>query len=203
MYKDENDYELLYLIKEEDEVAKDMLYEKYSPMVELKAKKYFSQIQNKGYELSDLIQEGMIGLSSAIRDFNQDEETKFATFANVCIERNIINFIREINRQKHQALNGYVSIHQESNSGRTLLDILDDKTSSNPENSFILLEEQEELKETVKENLTDFEKEVFDLRFEGFTYQEIAILLNKSTKSIDGTIRRIKQKILNSKKDID
>lgn len=203
MYKDENDYELLYMIREEDEVAKDMFYEKYRPMVEMKAKKYFSQIQNKGYELNDLIQEGMIGLSNAIRDFNQDEETKFATFASVCVERNIINFIREINRQKHQALNSYVSIHQESNSGRTLLDILDDKSSTNPENSFILLEEQEELKEKVKENLTDFEKEVFDLRFEGFTYQEISILLNKSIKSIDGTISRIKQKILNDKKNID
>ena len=203
MYKDENDYELLYMIREEDEVAKDMFYEKYRPMVEMKAKKYFSQIQNKDYELNDLIQEGMIGLSNAIRDFNQDEETKFATFASVCVERNIINFIREINRQKHQALNSYVSIHQESNSGRTLLDILDDKSSTNPENSFILLEEQEELKEKVKENLTDFEKEVFDLRFEGFTYQEISILLNKSIKSIDGTISRIKQKILNDKKNID
>lgn len=203
MYKDENDYELLYMIREEDEVAKDMFYEKYRPMVEMKAKKYFSQIQNKGYELNDLIQEGMIGLSNAIRDFNQDEETKFVTFASVCVERNIINFIREINRQKHQALNSYVSIHQESNSGRTLLDILDDKSSTNPENSFILLEEQEELKEKVKENLTDFEKEVFDLRFEGFTYQEISILLNKSIKSIDGTISRIKQKILNDKKNID
>ena len=203
MYKDENDYELLYMIREEDETPKDMFYEKYRPMVEMKAKKYFSQIQNKGYELNDLIQEGMIGLSNAIRDFNQDEETKFATFASVCVERNIINFIREINRQKHQALNSYVSIHQESNSGRTLLDILDDKSSTNPENSFILLEEQEELKEKVKENLTDFEKEVFDLRFEGFTYQEISILLNKSIKSIDGTISRIKQKILNDKKNID
>ncbi|MBQ9023671.1 MAG: sigma-70 family RNA polymerase sigma factor [Bacilli bacterium] len=203
MYKDENDYELLYLIKEENEEAKEMFYEKYRPIVEMKAKKFFSQIQNKGYELNDLIQEGMIGLSNAIKDYNEDENVKFITFANVCIERNIINFIREINRQKHQALNSSISIDEENkSSGRKLLEVLNDN-SSNPENSFIFLEEQEELKEKVKKNLTDFEKDVFDLRFEGFTYQEISILLNKSIKSIDGTISRIKQKIINNKKNID
>ena len=203
MYKDENDYELLYLIKEENEEAKEMFYEKYRPIVEMKAKKFFSQIQNKGYDLNDLIQEGMIGLSNAIKDYNEDENVKFITFANVCIERNIINFIREINRQKHQALNSSISIDEENkSSGRKLLEVLNDN-SSNPENSFIFLEEQEELKEKVKKNLTDFEKDVFDLRFEGFTYQEISILLNKSIKSIDGTISRIKQKIINNKKNID
>ena len=202
MYKDENDYELLYLIKEENEDAKNIFYEKYRPMVEMKAKKYFSQIQNKGYELNDLIQEGLIGLSNAIRDYNQDEKIKFITFANVCIERRIINFIREINRQKHQALNSSISIDNTNVSGISLLNVLSDD-SYNPESSFMILEEQEQLKEDMKKGLTEFEKEVFDLRFEGFTYQEIAILLNKSIKSIDGTISRIKQKILNNRKDID
>ena len=202
MYKDENDYELLYLIKEENEDAKNMFYEKYRPMVEMKAKKYFSQLQNNGYELNDLIQEGMIGLSSAIKDYKQDEKTKFITFANVCIERRMINFIREINRQKHQALNSSLSIDNTNVSGMSLLNVLSDD-SYNPESSFMILEEQEQLKDAMKKNLTDFEKEVFDLRFEGFTYQEIAILLNKSIKSIDGTIRRIKQKIINNKKNID
>ena len=202
MYKDENDYELLYLIKEEDEVAKEMFYEKYRPVVEMKAKKYFSQIQNKGYELNDLIQEGMIGLTNAIKDYDNQNETKFITFANICIERRIINFIREINRQKHQALNSSISIDNTSISGMSLLDVLNDDTF-NPESSFMFIQEQNDLKERMKKNLTDFEKEVFDLRFEGFTYQEIAILLNKSIKSIDGTITRIKQKITNNKKDID
>ena len=202
MYKDENDYELLYLIKEENEDAKNIFYEKYRPMVEMKAKKYFSQIQNKGYELNDLIQEGMIGLSSAIKDYNQDIKTKFITFANVCIERRMINFIREVNRQKHQLLNSSLSIDNTNVSGMSLLNVLSDD-SYNPESSFMILEEQEQLKDAMKKNLTDFEKEVFDLRFEGFSYQEIAILLNKSIKSIDGTIRRIKQKIVNNKKDID
>ena len=180
----------------------NMFYEKYRPMVEMKAKKYFSQLQNNGYELNDLIQEGMIGLSSAIKDYKQDEKTKFITFANVCIERRMINFIREINRQKHQALNSSLSIDNTNVSGMSLLNVLSDD-SYNPESSFMILEEQEQLKDAMKKNLTDFEKEVFDLRFEGFTYQEIAILLNKSIKSIDGTIRRIKQKIINNKKNID
>lgn len=202
MYKDENDYELLYLIKEEDEVAKEMFYEKYRPIVEMKAKKYYSQIQNKGYELNDLIQEGMIGLTKAIKDYDSSNEAKFITFAGVCIERRIINFIREINRQKHQALNSSISIDNTGISGMSLLDVLNDDTF-NPESSFMFIQEQADLKNKMKKNLTDFEKDVFDLRFEGFTYQEIAILLNKSIKSIDGTITRIKQKIINNKKNID
>ena len=203
MQYDNNDYELLYLIKEENEDAKEKFYEKYTPLVEMKAKKYFEAIQNKGYELNDLIQEGMIGLSNAIKDYQDNKEVKFATFASICIDRQLCNFIRDINRQKHQVLNASVSIDAKTPSGRTLLDILNDNNNPNPEESFVFLEEQEEIKDKVGQYLTKREREVFDLRYEGFTYQEIALLLNISTKSVDGAISRIKQKISNIKKDID
>ena len=199
IYNNENDYELLYMIKEENEDAKEILYEKYAPIVEIKAKKYYTQMPNKGYELNDLIQEGMIGLSNAISDYQNQKDTKFSTFANICINRSIISFIRDFNRQKHQLLNSSLSIDSRDLSGRSLLDFLNDTSAANPENSFVLLEEQEELKEKMKQNLTSREKEVFDLRLEGFSYQEIALLLNISKKSVDGTISRIKQKILNAK----
>ena len=204
MYNDENDYELLYLIQEDNEDAKEIVYEKYRPMVEMKAKKYYSQIKSNGYELNDLIQEGMMGLSRAIKDYKDDKNSKFVTFANVCVERQMLSFIRDVNRQKHQVLNSSISIDQaDEATGRTLLDVLNDDSTANPEKSFILLEEQEELKNKIKKNLTKKEQEVFDLRFEGFSYQEIAVLLNTTTKSVDGTISRIKQKITNYKKDID
>ena len=204
-YEDDNDYELIYLIREENEEAKNRFYEKYTPLVETKAKKYFTQIQNKGYEMNDLVQEGMIGLASAINDYVPEKDVKFITFANVCIDRQIISFIRDVSRNKHQVLNSSLSLDSRNEiSGRSLLDILDDSNSDvNPEKSFISYEEQEELKNKVKENLTERERQVFDLRFEGFTYQEISMLLNISTKSVDGAISRIKQKITNTKKDID
>ena len=191
---EENDYELLYLIRESNEEAKEYLYKKYTPIVELKAKKYYEFCKNNGYELNDLIQEGMIGLTSAINDFEDNKTAKFATFANICIDRQLVNFIRNVNRQKHQILNESVSIDAENKKGITLLDVLND-TNPSPEESFFLLEEQEELKDKIKEKLTDKEKEVFDLRFEGFTYQEIAMLLNISKKSVEGSIFRIRQKI--------
>ena len=202
IYADENDYELLYLIKEENEEAKEIFYEKYKPMVETKAKKYYTQVGYNGYELNDLIQEGMIGLANAINDYECEKDVKFITFANICIDRQILSFIRNVNRNKHLVLSSSVSIDEENkHTGRTLLDILNDNSiERNPEKSFVLYEEQEELKNKIKENLTNKEKEVFDLRFEGFTYEEIAILLNISIKSVDRTISRIKQKIINQKK---
>ena len=203
MYNDQNDYELIYLIEEENEDAKEVIYEKYKPMVEMMAKKYYSQVNSSGYELNDLIQEGMMGLSQAVKDYKNEKNIKFVTFANVCVKRQILSFIRDINRQKHQILNNSLSIEQENESGRSLLNILNDDSILNPEESFILDEEQNMLKDKIKENLTDREKDVFDLRFDGFSYQEIALLLNISVKSVGGAITRIKQKITNMKKDID
>jgi len=199
----ENDYELLYMIKEENEEAKELFYDKYKPLVEMKAQKFYEYVKNKGYELNDLIQEGMIGLSNAINDYEENKDIKFITFANVCIERQLLNFLRDINRHKHQVLNTSVSIDAENKGGITLLDILNDDNNPSPEDTFMLNEEQKELKDEIKEVLTEKEKEVFDLRYEGFTYQEIARLLNMSKKAVDGTISRIKQKIINTKKYID
>ena len=200
MQYEDNDYELLYMIKEENEEAKEKIYEKYAPIVEMKAKNNFSKIKDKGYELNDLIQEGMMGISNAIRDYDEKKDATFSTFVSICIDRQILTFIRDVNRYKHQALNDSISIDEEiSESGRTLLDMLKDNNNPSPEEEFMILEEHKELKEKIKDILTDKEKEVFDLRFEGFTYQEIAILLNMSKKAVDGTIFRIKQKIMNSK----
>lgn len=204
MYSNENDYELLYLVAEENEAAKDIFYEKYRPLVEMKAAKYFSYVKNKGYELNDLLQEGMIGLSQAIKDFKEQKNVKFATFASVCIERQILTFIRDVNRQKHKLLNNSLSIDSTEDSfGRPLMEVLFDVKNLNPEDSFINIEEQEELKCKIKHMLTDKEYEVFELRLQGFSYQEISCLLEITVKSVDGAMRRIKSKISNIQKGID
>lgn len=203
MYNDENDYELLYLVAEENEDAKEMFFEKYRPMVEITALKYFPYVKNKGYELNDLEQEGLLGLNQAIIDFKHQKNVKFVTFARVCVERQIQSLVRNVNRQKHKALNDSISIdYNDLNKGRPLLDILFDNKSLNPEDSFISEEEELELIEEIKKILTDKEFEVFELRIQGFTYQEIASLLNTSTKSVDGALSRIKNKI-NEAKVID
>ena len=201
MYNDENDYELLYLVSESNEEAKDIFFEKYRPLVETTANKYYHYVKNKGYELNDLIQEGLLGLNNAIQDFKHQKNVKFITFASVCIERQIQSFIRNVTRQKHRALNESLSIDNDIK-GRPLLDILFDPQNLNPEDSFINDEEEEELINGIKKILTDKEFEVFELRIQGFSYQEIAKLLNISTKSVDGTIYRIKNKI-NTIKKID
>lgn len=201
MYNDENDYELLYLVSESNEEAKDMFFEKYKPLVEVTANKYYNYVKNKGYELNDLIQEGLLGLNKAIQDFKHQKNVKFITFASVCIERQIQSFVRDVTRQKHRALNESLSIDNDVK-GRPLLDILFDPQNLNPEDSFINDEEEEELINSIKKVLTDKEFEVFELRIQGFSYQEIASLLNISTKSVDGTIYRIKNKI-NTIKKID
>ena len=196
MYKNENDNELLYLISENNEDAKDIFYEKYKDMVEIKAKKYASFLASKGYELNDLIQEGMIGLSQAIVDYKEQKNVQFSTFANICIDRQMYSFIRNITRDKHKVLNDSISIDTTTDtSGRPLIDLLFDDKNINPEDSFIEMEEKNELFNKVKEVLTESEYNVFELRMQGFTYKEIASLLNLTPKAVDGTISRIKNKV--------
>ena len=201
MYNDENDYELLYLISESSEEAKEVFFEKYKPTIQTLVLKYFPLIKNKGYEINDLYQEGMVGLSQAINDYREQKNVQFNTFAAVCIERQILSFIRNVSRNKHRVLNESISIDTTVNSvGRNFIDTMADSEIVNPENSFINIEEAEQILKEIKEVLTDKEYEVYTLRAKGFTYQEIASLLNITTKSVDGAISRIKTKINNIKR---
>ncbi len=198
MYKDHNDYELLYLVSENNEDAKEIFFDKYKSIVELKAKKLYPYVMNKGYELNDLIQEGMIGLSQAINDYKEQKNVQFSTFASICIERQIMTFVRDVNRQKHKILNDSLSIDSTiDKKGRPLMEIAFDEKNRNPEDSLIELDEEVEMLDKIKSVLTDKEYEVFELRLQGFSYQEMALLLNTTRKSIDGTISRIKSKISN------
>lgn len=201
MYNDENDYELLYLISESNEEAKEIFFEKYKPTIQAYVLKYFPFVKNKGYEINDLYQEGMLGLSQAINDYREQKNVQFNTFARVCIERQILSFIRNVSRAKHKVLNESISIDSAIyDSGKTFVEVYSDGEIANPENSFINIEEAEEILKKIKEALTDKEYEVYTLRTKGFTYQEIASLLNITTKSVDGAISRIKTKINNIKR---
>ena len=193
-YRD-NDYELLYLISENNEEAKELFYKKYKPIIELKAKKFTKYVESKGYDYNDLIQEGMIGLSKAIKDFSEQKDVKFTTFANICIERQILSFMRNISAGRHKVLNESLSFDTTTNSyGLPLINLLDDK-NVNPETTFIESEEKESLYNDIISILNEKEVEVFDLRTKGFSYKEISGLLNITEKSVGKYIEKIKTKI--------
>jgi RNA polymerase sporulation-specific sigma factor len=194
-YKDYNDYELLYLICEQNEDAYEILYKKYRPVVEIKAKKYYRYACNKGLDYNDLVQEGLIGLSEAIRDFKINKNVRFSTFANLCIDRQISTALLGANRKKHKILNESLSLNEAyANNDTVLMDFIDDKGENDPSNYIIQVEAESETYNRIKQELTEFEKQVFDLKVKGFDYKEISTLLGKSYKSIDCAIQRIKSK---------
>ena len=194
-YIEENDYEINYLISENNEAAKEMFYKKYKPIIEMKAKKYKNYVEARGYDYNDLIQEGMMGLSQAIRDFSDKKNTRFNSFANLCIDRHLGTFIRNIDREKHKVLNNSISIDTTVNSiGRPLIEVLLDNKNIDPETTFIKIEEQSELYNLIKDRLTPMENEVFDLKIQGFSYKEISELLDISEKTVSGRISRIRTK---------
>lgn len=196
LYEEYNDFELLYLTCCENEEAYNVLYSKYKPLVEIKARKYLNYVRSRGLDLNDLIQEGMIGLSEAIRDFKTQKEVKFSTFANMCIERQINSAITKSNRAKHRLLNESLSLDDKvTDSDKSLIETIFDSKETDPGNYVVGLEEKKEFYEKIKEQLTPLEMEVLSLRLRSFDYKEIASKLNKSYKSIDSALQRVKSKL--------
>ena len=195
-YSDENDYELLYLVSENSDDVNDMFFEKYDNIIKMKALKYKQYTESLGFDYNDLLQEGRLGLTKAINSFKDQKNVKFYTFANLCIDRQLSTFIRNISRDKHKILNDSISIDTKlPGSSKSLMDILSDEKNINPEDSFITIEEDRELLNKVISKLSKVEKEVFELRIQGFSYKEISQLLNTTEKSVSGTIGRIRGKV--------
>lgn len=194
MYKEYDDNELLYLIAEQNEDATNILYEKYKTIVAIKVKKYLRYANKIGLEYSDLYQEGMVGLSEAIEGFKESKETKFSTFANLCIERQIFSVLTKSSRKKHNILNESLSLDNTYEDNLSLLNFVFDK-SSDPGIYIENRERVEELYKKIVNNLTDLENEVFKLKINGFDYKEICEMLNKSYKSVDTALQRVKNKI--------
>ncbi len=188
-----NDYELLSYVHEGNEEACNLLFQKYKPFIISYAKKLFSSREPFGLELNDLIQEGMLGLYVAIQSFQEKKDVKFYTYAKTCIENRINTMITKARRQKHKLLNESVSLEGgEEDFG--LEKVVGDSTS-NPEYMIIDQEEQILLLQKLKDKLSDFEEQVFELKKSGFRYKEIADILDKDVKAIDNTIGRIKNKL--------
>ena len=193
-----NDYELVHLAQEQNEDAITLLHEKYKPLINKKSHKYLKYLQNKGIELSDLIQECMIGFEEAIKNFNPFDDVTFYTFANLCMDRQLMSELTKQNREKYKFLNEAIPLEtiDENNETSNLIDFIQDN-SMNPEIGLLTQEEFEELYKKIVKELTNFEECVFDLKLQNFNYKEIADILDKDGKSIDNAIQRIKTKIKN------
>lgn len=188
-----NDYELVSMAHEHNEDAINMLYEKYKPLIVNKARMAYKYVENKGVELADVVQEAMIGFDEAIRDFNQDDKTLFYTFACICVDRQLKTMVLKFSRDKHKILNEAISFDNERDDVNILNFIYDD--NDNPENEIVSQEDKEEFMNMVRDSLTDFELEVFNLRVSGYSNSDISSILNKEAKSIENTVQRIKAKV--------
>ena len=193
-YSKLSDNELVALANKGDDVAMSVLMETYKNFVRAKTRAYFLI----GADRDDIIQEGMLGLFKAIRDYKPDKNASFRSFAELCVTRQIITAIKTATRQKHSPLNTYVSLNKpvfEEENERTLIELINNRDNLNPEEILINREEFVLKDKKIRENLSAFENTVFALFSEGITYQEIAVKLGKTPKSIDNALQRIKKKI--------
>lgn len=193
-YTEMIDEELVDSAKLGDDRASEFLINKYRNFVRVKAKAYFLI----GADREDIIQEGMIGLYKAIRDFRKDKLSSFRAFAELCITRQIITAIKTATRQKHIPLNSYISLNKpiyDEDSDRTLLDVISSIKVSDPEELFINQEASATMRARIRKNLSDLEHRVLNAYLEGKSYQEMANELNRHVKSIDNALQRVKRKL--------
>ena len=181
-----SDEELIARLRDGETIIEDYLMEKYKGLVRQKARAMFLI----GGDTDDLIQEGMIGLFKAVRDFQPGREATFATFARMCIDRQIYSAIQNSNRQKHLLLNSYVSLTQEDESSPIW-----ELSVENPEEIIIDQETTRDLQQKISDYLSPMENKVLDLYLKGEGYVEIGRILGKSPKSIDNALQRIRAKI--------
>lgn len=193
-FEEMTDEQLVVLVHEGNAEALDYLISKYRMFVKAKARSYFLI----GADKEDIIQEGMIGLYKAIRDFKEDKLASFKAFAELCITRQIITAIKTATRQKHIPLNSYVSLDKpiyDEESDRTLLDVITGAESEDPEYLMINREEYSKLEERIGEILSKLEQQVLSLYLDGQSYSEISEELNRHVKSIDNALQRVKRKL--------
>lgn len=192
-FKELDDLALIELYQKGDEYALVVMLERHKGFMRLKARNYYLS----GSSREDVYQEARIGFYKAMRDFKADKATSFKSFAELCITRQIITAIKSATRQKHAAMNNYVSFSKTAfgdESDRTLIEILA-TNSLDPADLFAEQETMEGLKGVIRDKLSPLEKQVLRGYFEGHSYQEMADLLDRPVKSIDNALQRVKRKL--------
>ena len=198
-YGNSSDEELILRLRDGEEAITDYIMDKYKNMVRSKAKSMYIL----GADREDLIQEGMIGLFKAVRDYDTGRDASFFTFADLCVSRQMYTAIQAAGRQKHMPLNTYVSLYADGADGedglreaeRGLLESAASRLEQNPEELLIDRENVKRLEEVMEKELSSFEKQVLDLYLTGMKYSQIARVLGKDDKSTDNALQRIKAKL--------
>lgn len=193
-YRDLTDDEVVEMAQQGNALAIEYLIKKYKNFVKARSNSYFLI----GADSDDLIQEGMIGLYKAIRDYKKEELASFFSFAELCITRQMITAIKTATRQKHQPLNSYVSLDKpifHADSNRTLLDVLEGSKLDNPEKLVVSDEVYAMLETNIKNMLSELELKVLQEYLKGRSYQEIADNLERHVKSVDNALQRVKKKL--------
>ena len=196
-YQNLEDEQIIEQIKQGDEEALSYILEKYKNLVNIKVSKYFMV----GAEKEDVVQEGMIGLFKAIKSYNLEKQNSFKSFANICIERQLITTIKSSNRQKHIPLNSYLSLNtaaydNNEDDSVELIDTFNSNTIEDPLETIMKQEYYNEVETAVNKNLSKFEKQVLDRYLKGESYVKIAEKLDSPVKSIDNAIQRIRKKAI-------
>lgn len=193
-YENLADEEVVELSASGDKNATEYILSKYKNLVRARARQYFLI----GADRDDLVQEGMIGLFKAIRDFDNTKQASFRAFAELCVKRQIITAIKSASRQKHQPLNTYISLNKSDYNDDTevfLTGAFASTDATDPEEVFLQRENIELLKEEMEDKLSPLEKTVFELALSGLNYLEIARELGRTPKSIDNALQRVKRKL--------
>lgn len=189
-YEAFSDEELIEKLRQGEDDITDYILEKYKPLVRKKTNAMYLI----GGETEDLIQEGMIGLFKAIRDYKPDKDASFYHFAELCINRQLYSALEASNRKKHQPLNSYISLSEQEHPDAVAAELLVDKESG-PEQTVIEQEVWEEYKKRLAQKLSRMENQVLQYYLDGNHYIQIAEIMGKSPKSIDNALQRIRQKI--------
>lgn len=204
-YNNMSDEELINSIRADDKKALEFLICKYKDLVNSKVNKYFII----GAEKEDIIQEGLIGLYKAIKDYKEDKQNSFKSFANLCIERQLITAIKSSNRQKHMPLNSYLSLNMpayedsDGNADTEVMEILDANIIEDPLDTITKKEYMSNVESVIDTSLSDFEKKVLNRYIQGESYVKIAQKLDAPVKSVDNAIQRIRKKTVKNLNNIN
>ena len=195
-YKDMTDEDIVTAIKQGDKSALEFLIDKYRSLVNSKVSKYYII----GAEKEDIVQEGLIGLYKAVKNFDSTKQNSFKTFANLCVERQLITAIKSSNRQKHLPLNSYLSLNQNAFDGEDsdteLLEVFNSNTIEDPLDTITKKEYYAKVETAIDKMLSEFEKKVLTRYIKGESYTEIAEKLDAPVKSVDNAIQRIRKKAI-------
>lgn len=193
-YTEYKDDDIIVMIHNGDEIAQEYILNKYKGLVKIKSRTYFII----GADKEDIIQEGMIGLYKAIRDYKNDKSSNFYSFAELCITRQIITAIKAATRQKHIPLNSSLSLNKsvyDENTEYTYIELLSSNKLLNPEEFLIGQEDKNYIENHIIAVLSELECRVLSLYLQGNSYNEIAKIIKKDEKSIDNALQRVKKKV--------